>query len=75
MNVKNLLLTVLFKVKFLYKIFVFLDFIIRYCKIPKSIALTNKRDLVRINGYLFGFYSDFWMHGETPVEDIKLKKR
>lgn len=69
MNVKELLMTVLFKVKFLYKIFVFIDFTIKYRKIPKSMVLTNKRDLVRVNGHLFGFYSDFWMHGEIPEEE------
>ncbi|AKK73667.1 hypothetical protein OK18_14595 [Chryseobacterium gallinarum] len=75
MNVKELSLTVLFKIKFLYKILVFFDFVCRYRRLPKSIALTDKRDLIRINGYLFGFYSNFWMHGETPVEDIKWTER
>lgn len=51
-----------------WKIFVWLDYTIRYKKIPKSISLTHRKDLVCINGRLFGFYSKYYMHGECPEE-------
>lgn len=40
---KEISLTVLFKIKFLYKIFVFFDFVCRYGRLPKSIALTEMK--------------------------------
>ena len=52
-----------------WKKFVWLDFVLRYKELPKSIELTDRNDIVRINGVLSGFYSKDFAHGETPEED------
>lgn len=49
----------------LWKAFIWLDYIIRYRKFPKFIELTDRKDIVRINGIRCGFYSKEYMHHES----------
>ncbi len=61
-------LDLLWKCKPLFKAFVWVDYTIRFKRFPKFIETTSVRDLLRINGLLFGFYSNRYFHGEKPEE-------
>ncbi len=50
---------------FFWKIFVWFDYTIRHKRFPKSIELTNRIDVVKINKHLCGFYSKEFFHHEN----------
>ena len=48
---------------FFWKALVYVDYVIWKKKFPKSIELTHRKDLVKINGMLLGFYSKTFPRG------------
>lgn len=59
----NKFLVLLFKVKFLFKIFVYIDYSIRTRKLPAKFSLTNNKNEIIWNNKIFGkvllaFYKD-----------------
>lgn len=52
-----------------WRAFIWLDYLVRFGKFAKSIELTDRKDLVRINGTLCGFYSEEFEHYEICEED------
>lgn len=55
-------------ISLVWKLFVWIDWTIRAKRFPKSIELTDRRDIVRIDGILCGFYSKEFVHYEICEE-------
>lgn len=66
----NKFLNLLFKVKFLFKAFIWIDYIIRYKEQPKSIELTNNKNFIKVDGTLFVFYLKEFYHYEIIEENL-----
>lgn len=58
-----------FLINLYWRAFIWLDYLVRYGKSLKSIELTDRKDLVRIDGALCGFYSKEFEHYEICEED------
>ncbi|KQT26147.1 hypothetical protein ASG22_05615 [Chryseobacterium sp. Leaf405] len=56
---------------FFWKSFVWLDYVVRYKKQPKSIELTNNKNFVKVDGTLIAFYLKEFYHYEI-LEDTNL---
>lgn len=61
----NKFLDLLFKVKFLFKAFIFYKYIKQFKSIPKSIKLTTNKNQPVINNYLSAFYLKGWEQFEV----------
>lgn len=66
----NKFLDLLFKVKFLFKTFIFVKYIKQFKSIPKSIKLTTNKNQPLVNGYLSAFYLKGWDQFEVIETEI-----
>ncbi|WP_343663942.1 hypothetical protein [Chryseobacterium mucoviscidosis] len=57
----------------IWKTLVWIDYVIWKKKLPKSIELTHRKDLVKIDGKLLGFYSKSFPRGLVifPAQNCK----
>ena len=65
---KYRLLDLLFKYKPLFRLFVWIDYLLHVIKY-NSIQLTSERDKIRINDFLCGFHSNVFMEYEVINEE------